>query len=273
MMAPLIPSSRPLDPPIAPVDTGRTENEKGKPVARRGRKARGLRLGDGSAAGLLTTTSRNHAHALRHLQHRPPARRHPGAGPDGRAAHAADAPFTPRFAQTARGDVAAVGNTLLTCPTATPGCTNAQDGIGGTLNNNNWNMTPVNVAGGTVNSSSATVTLPAGATVLWAGLYWGADTSAGTNGAVAPNAAAKGTVKFRVPGGSYQAISAAAGDVLTSSLQATRYRAFSDVTALVTPVAPAATRSPTSRRAPARTASPAGRCSSPTATTRSRSGA
>ena len=35
-------------------------------------------------------------------------------------AHAADAPFTPRFAQTARGDVAAVGNTVMTCPTAPP---------------------------------------------------------------------------------------------------------------------------------------------------------
>ncbi len=149
-------------------------------------------------------------------------------------AHAADAPFTPRFAQTVRGDVAAVGNTVLTCPAATPGCTNAQNGSGSTLNNNSWNMTPVNTAGGTVNSSSATVTLPAGATVLWAGLYWGADTSAGTNGAVAPSAAAKGTVRFRVPGGSYQAVSAAAGDVLTSSVQATRYRAFRDVTALVT---------------------------------------
>ncbi len=149
-------------------------------------------------------------------------------------AHAADAPFTPRFAQTAHGDIAAVGNTVLTCPTAAAGCTNAQNGLGGTLNNNNWNMTPVNAAGGTVNSSSATVNLPAGATVLWAGLYWGADTSAGTNGAVAPSAAAKGTVKLQVPGGSYQAISATAGDVLTSSLQATRYRAFRDVTALVT---------------------------------------
>src|SRR5436190_13008556 len=135
-------------------------------------------------------------------------------------AHAADAPFAPRFAQTARGDVAAVGNMLLTCPTATAGCTNAQGGTGSTLNNNSWNMTPVNVAGGTVNSSSATVTLPAGATVLWAGLYWSADTSAGTNGAVAPNASAKGTVGFKVQGAaSYQSISAVAGDVLTSSVQ------------------------------------------------------
>ena len=82
---PLVPSSRPLTAPIAPVDIPCTEDEKGKPVVRRGRKARGLRLGDGSAAGLLTTTSRNHAHARHHLTHRPPARRHPGAGAAGRA--------------------------------------------------------------------------------------------------------------------------------------------------------------------------------------------
>src|SRR6185312_10903452 len=71
-MAPLDPLSRPLNPSIAPVDTGRTDIDKGKPVARRGRKARGLRPGDGSAAGLLTNTSRNHAHALRHRPFRPP---------------------------------------------------------------------------------------------------------------------------------------------------------------------------------------------------------
>jgi hypothetical protein len=148
-------------------------------------------------------------------------------------AYGADAPFTSRFAQTVRGDVTTVGNTLMTCPVATAGCTNAQGAIGATLNNNSWNMIPVNVAGGTTNSSSADVTLAPGATILWAGLYWGADTNAGTNGAAAPSAAAKGTVSLRVPGGAYAPISAAAGDLLTSSLQASRYRGFRDVTALV----------------------------------------
>src|SRR4029453_13069180 len=58
---PLVPSSRPLNARIAPVDIRCTQDEKGKPVVRRGRKARGLRLGDGSAAGLLTRTSPNHS--------------------------------------------------------------------------------------------------------------------------------------------------------------------------------------------------------------------
>jgi predicted actin-binding protein len=145
-------------------------------------------------------------------------------------AHAADAPFAPRFAQTARGDIAAVGNTLLTCPTAAAGCTDAQGATGATLNNNSWNMTRVNTAGGTVNSSSATIAVPG--TVLWAGLYWSADTSAGSNGTAASDAA-KATVSLKVPGGAYQPLTALGADVLTSSTRATRYRAFKDVTALV----------------------------------------
>ena len=41
-------------------------------------------------------------------------------------AYAADAPFAPRFAQTARGDVAAVGNTVMTCPVGAANCAAAQ---------------------------------------------------------------------------------------------------------------------------------------------------
>src|SRR6266540_706034 len=151
-------------------------------------------------------------------------------------ANAADAPFTPRFATTVHGNVAAVGNTLMTCQ-ASAACTTAQNGtaVGSALNNNSYTMVPVNSDAdvATTSSSSATLALPGGATVVWAGLYWGADTSAGAFGVAAPNAAANGTIDFRVPGGSYQPLSAASGDVLTSSVQATRYRAFRDVTALV----------------------------------------
>jgi hypothetical protein len=149
-------------------------------------------------------------------------------------AQAADAPFTTRFAQTVRGDVSAVGNTLMTCP-ASVSCTAAQGG--GAANNNSFTMAYVDVdgdgVGGTFDSSSAAVSLPAGSTVVWAGLYWAADTSAGTGGAAAPAPGSKDTVKFKVPGGSYQTIVASAGDVLTSSLQSSRYRASHDVTALV----------------------------------------
>ena len=82
-------------------------------------------------------------------------------------AHAADAPFTPRFAQTARGDVAAVGNTVMTCPVGAANCAAAQGGAA--YSNNDFAMAYVDADADpatTVDSSSATVTLPAGATVL-----------------------------------------------------------------------------------------------------------
>ena len=85
----------------------------------------------------------------------------------------------------------------------------------------------------TVNSSTSTLSLPAGATVVWAGLYWGADTAAGTGGSAAPNAANRGTVRFKVGSGGYQTVTAAPADVLTSTGKATRYRAFANVTALL----------------------------------------
>ena len=145
-------------------------------------------------------------------------------------AYAADAPFAPRFAQTARGDIAAVGNTLMTCPGS---CAAAQSGT--TADDNDYVMARVNVDndGTNFDSSSASVSLPAGSTVLWAGLYWAADVSAGTSGAAAPTPANKGTVRFRGPSGGYQTVTAAPADVLTSSAQPNRYRAYADVTSLV----------------------------------------
>ena len=55
----------------------------------------------------------------------------------------------------------------------------------------------------TIDSSSATVALPAGATVVWAGLYWAADTTAGA-GVGRADAANRGTVRFKAGAGAYQ---------------------------------------------------------------------
>ena len=148
----------------------------------------------------------------------------------------ADAPFTARFAQTVRGDVTTVGNTLMTCP-ASAACTTAQNGtaVGGALNDNNYVMgyVDVDLDATTFDSSSATVSLPGGSTVLWAGLYWAADTTAGPSGVAAPTPASRGTVRLKAGAGAYQTVSAAPADVLSSSSQVNRYRAFSDVTATV----------------------------------------
>jgi hypothetical protein len=138
-------------------------------------------------------------------------------------AYAADTQFTPRYATTVHGTITAVGNTLMTCPIAAANCAAARNGTA--YNDNDFAMERVDVDGdgATFDSSSATVSLPAGSTVVWAGLYWAADS---TN-------VSRGTVSFKAPSGTYQSISAAGADILTSTVWPTRYRAFRDVTALV----------------------------------------
>ena len=114
-------------------------------------------------------------------------------------------------------------------------------GTNNALNNNNYSMQYVNTAPpGTVggvakfDSSSATLSLPSTATVLFAGLYWGADTSAGAGGGVAaPNAGIRNQVGFLTPGAPvYTTITASQVDNSPAPAQ-TRYSAFADVTSLV----------------------------------------
>ena len=83
--------------------------------------------------------------------------------------------------------------------------------------------------GATFDSSSADLALAAGSTIEFAGLYWGADTSAGANGVAAPDAAQLGTVLLTAPGGVQTTVTAS--PPIDSS--ATRYHAFADVTSLV----------------------------------------
>ena len=101
--------------------------------------------------------------------------------------------------------------------------------------NNNYNMEYVDVDGDatTVNSSTATLSLPAGADGhVGRPLLGRRHVRLGTGGSAAPNAANRGTVRFKVGAGAYQTVTAAPADVLTSTGKATRYRAFANVTAL-----------------------------------------
>ncbi len=115
-------------------------------------------------------------------------RRHPASGADARFARLLTAdvleertllsvitPFAPRFTTNATGDVAIVGNTAMTAPPSDSAAVNAQNGVGSRVNNNDFNMAFVDVDSDptTFDSSSATLSLPAGASVLFAGLYWG----------------------------------------------------------------------------------------------------
>jgi large repetitive protein len=162
----------------------------------------------------------------------------------------ADRAMTTRFSTNDTGNITFAANALMVCPAAAAGCTAARStppvasGTNAAIDNNAYNMTYVNTAPGTVagtatfDSSSASLSLPPTATVLFAGLYWGADTSAGAlqsgggpTPAAAPNAALRGQVGLQAPGDSaYRAVT---GSVDQSTTAATRYGAFADVTGIV----------------------------------------
>ncbi|WP_433827507.1 Ig-like domain-containing protein [Actinoplanes sp. CA-015351] len=164
--------------------------------------------------------------------------------PPARVAAAITTPFTTRFDVNANGAILLRGNANLTCPVhlLTPTCADARNGIGSTaneeLNDNGYPMIFTDADGdpATFNDSTATIDMPAGSTVLFAGLYWGADPSAGSSvgallGAAAPTAANKNKVRFRTPAGPVW------NPITASSLYAISatgaYQGFADVTALV----------------------------------------
>ncbi|MCO8272675.1 Ig-like domain-containing protein [Actinoplanes sp. TRM 88003] len=144
--------------------------------------------------------------------------------------------FSSRFEANVNGSILLRGNTNMLCPPSATGCTAGQDGLAtgtnGSLNNNAYVMEYADADNdpATFNDSTATIGMPAGSKVLFAGLYWSADTSAGGNGVVARNAADRGTVKFRTPVSAWQPVTAS--KVFTNSNNAA-YQGFADVTALV----------------------------------------
>jgi uncharacterized repeat protein (TIGR01451 family) len=168
-------------------------------------------------------------------------------------------PFTVRYAINTNGDIALAANTLMTCPHGTvetqTGVACADGQAGGLADDNYYPMDYVDVDGdaATENSSSATLDVPAGATVLFAGLYWGAAFDQGETlplqcqatprtGHAATNPAAAGSAWLKPPGGSYLPVNASVFDTYTENLdcgnpggadERTRYQAFADVTALV----------------------------------------
>ena len=136
------------------------------------------------------------------------------------------------YAGQRRGDIALIGNTLASCPdTAGAACADARNRIGDDLDDNDWVTAPLDADTDptTTSSSAATLNRPVGATVAWARLYWGADTTAGAGGGPAPAPSARGTIRFATPAaGGYQTVTAERVDD-----RAGRYQAAADVTALV----------------------------------------
>ncbi len=128
--------------------------------------------------------------------------------------------FTPRFSTNDHGDVTLIGNTLMSCSGNGNACKQGRLGAGGSINDDDFAMAYVDIDadGTTFCSSNATLALPVGATVLWAGLYWQGDSNNG----------ARNQVKFSTPVAAYTAMTATQLDVT-----GTAYQGFIDVTARV----------------------------------------
>ena len=88
-------------------------------------------------------------------------------------------PFSVRFTANDTGNITFAANTLMTASASDPAAQNAQNGVGTKLNNNDFIMTYVDIDTdpSTFNSSLSRLNTPAGAQVLFAGLYWGARTN------------------------------------------------------------------------------------------------
>ncbi len=128
--------------------------------------------------------------------------------------------YTARFTTNTNGDITLIGNTLMSCTGGGSGansCARARDGTGNNLNNNDWNMAYVDVDGdgSTINSSTANLTVPAGATVVWAGLYWGGYSATGS----------RNQCRFGTPAAGYATLTATQLDAGGSA-----YSAYVEVT-------------------------------------------
>ena len=143
-----------------------------------------------------------------------------------------DRAITPRFTVNEKGNLVRTGNTLMTCPASAATCATAQNGTetGAAANNNSYVMEYVDVDSDptTFNSSTANLALPAGADVLFAGLYYSGNTAVGGE----PERA---TTRVDPPGaGGYLTVTANQIDDFNSSDPNQHiYGGFADVTSLV----------------------------------------
>lgn len=142
--------------------------------------------------------------------------------------------FAQRYTANVSGDIRIVGNTVMTCSGAACNSTILDGTSAINLNNNNQTMVNVDVdttdAGlnGYNNSSRADFTLPAGATILKAYLYWYAEVSGATV------TTQRGQVKFRTSAlGAYNTVTAGSIYQQAAPAAGVGYVSVADVTSLV----------------------------------------
>jgi uncharacterized repeat protein (TIGR01451 family) len=147
----------------------------------------------------------------------------------------ADREFEKRFSDNENGDIAMAANILTTCrPTPTNNCVRDRAGTSGNNNSYFTDFVDVDNVDTTFNSSEAQLSLPTDATVLFAGLYWGANTTTkegadGENPASDPDA--KNRALFATPtSGGYEAVQATVVDDAEAGSQLGAYQAFLNVT-------------------------------------------
>ncbi|GAB3935076.1 hypothetical protein GCM10029976_044920 [Kribbella albertanoniae] len=136
------------------------------------------------------------------------------------------------FGTQTNGAIRITGNALETCDTAVTACKSALAGSSSGASNNGWEMRllDADADGGTKSSSAATVSVPDGAKVIYAGLFWGASRAAG-NGGTASSGDGK-TIKLKVPGATtYETLTAGRTDYLSAQTQ--DYSSYLDVTEAV----------------------------------------
>jgi hypothetical protein len=145
----------------------------------------------------------------------------------------AERPLAQRWAQTAHGSIAGVGNTVITCNGSDSGCGEVRAGLlGDNAGPSNRVWADADTTSVTFNSSRADLALPSGATVLHAELLWGGKTAAGTGSGAqpAPDPASRGTILFNpVSSGGYRTITAGWLDDLGDGT----YSAGADITSIV----------------------------------------
>jgi uncharacterized repeat protein (TIGR01451 family) len=162
----------------------------------------------------------------------------------------ADRAYTAVFNENHQGDITGTGNTLLSCFSTDPRCAAARAGTGSALNNNDLPMDWVDIDNdpNTFNSSSATLSLPAGARVLKALLIYTGRLQQGASSGdfparPAPNPSARNRVLFRPPNlNDYVTLTAPtideALDNTTTPPTPREYQGIVDVTDLVAAAGP-----------------------------------
>ncbi|WP_108868129.1 Calx-beta domain-containing protein [Aquimarina aquimarini] len=137
-------------------------------------------------------------------------------------------PYEERFSVNVRGNFDMIGNTNLICVANCPGTP--------TSNNPSVVMGYASVDASTINSSSSDFTLPAGATVSWAGLYWGGTYNSTFGGITNPDPTLSlQQVEFREPGaGGYTTVDASVTNIETANFAGwNTFMSFANVTSIV----------------------------------------